>query len=127
MSRLPLIGVTECSTQIGLHAYHISGDTYVRAVPSAAADLTVILSSMTDRLSPSDILDGLDGTPITVTSFNIEPIHNSGPTIASNAARPAFAARCGKNHDSLTNTPVSTRRRCVNHCLTQASGRKLNA
>lgn len=96
MSRLPLIGVTECSTQIGLHAYHISGDTYVRAVPSAAVDLTVILSSMTDRLSPSDILDGLDGTPITVTSFNIEPIHNSGPTIASDTAHPAFAAPRGK-------------------------------
>jgi hypothetical protein len=126
MSRLPLIGVTECSTQIGLHAYHISGDTYVRAVPSAAADLTVILSSMTDRLSPSDILDGLDGTPITVTSFNIEPIHNSGLTIACDVARPAFRT-VWKKRDSLSKTPVSTRRRCVNHCLTQASGRKLNA
>jgi hypothetical protein len=36
MSRLPLIGVTACSKQIGLHAYHISGDKYVRAVASAA-------------------------------------------------------------------------------------------
>jgi hypothetical protein len=97
MSRLPLIGVTDCSKQIGLHAYHISGDTYVCAVASVAVDLTVVLSSMTDRLSPTDILDGLDGTPITVTSFNIEPIHNSGPTIAWDAARLAFAAPCEKS------------------------------
>lgn len=97
MSRLPLIGVTDCSKLIGLHAYHISGDTYVRAVASAPADRAVILSSMTDRLSPSDILDGLDSTPITVTSFNIEPIHNSGPTIACDTARLAFAAPCEKS------------------------------
>ena len=102
MSRLPLIGVTDCSTRIGLHAYHISGDTYVRTVASAPGDLAIILSSMTDRLSPSDILDGLDSTPITVTSFNIEPIHNSGPTIACDAAHLAFATLCGKNHDSLS-------------------------
>jgi putative glutamine amidotransferase len=36
MSGLPLIGVTACSKQVGLHAYHISGDKYVRAVAVAA-------------------------------------------------------------------------------------------
>jgi putative glutamine amidotransferase len=100
MSRLPLIGVTNCSRQIGLHAYHISGDTFVRAVASKAPGLLVILPALTDRLSPSDILDAGDGTPITVTSFNIEPIHNSAPAIAQgsarDSARPAFAAPCGK-------------------------------
>jgi hypothetical protein len=101
MSRLPLIGVTNCSRQIGLHAYHISGDTYVRAVASKAPGLLVILPSLTDCLSPSDILDARDGTPITVTSFNIEPIHNSGPAIAQDiardSARPAFAAQPERN------------------------------
>ncbi|TPG81536.1 hypothetical protein EAH78_01140 [Pseudomonas arsenicoxydans] len=100
MSRLPLIGVTNCSRQIGLHAYHISGDTYVHAVASEAPGLLVILPSLTDCLSPSDILDGQYGTPITVTSFNIEPIHNSGPAIAQgiarDSARPAFAAQSGR-------------------------------
>ena len=78
MSRLPIIGVTACSSQIGLYAYHSSGDTCVSAVAAAAPDLSVIFPSLADRPTPSDILDGLDGTPITVTPFYIEPIHNSG-------------------------------------------------
>ncbi|CAI8962989.1 putative glutamine amidotransferase [Pseudomonas sp. IT-P74] len=93
MSRLPIIGVTDCSRQVGRHVYHISDDTSVRSVASA---VPVILPSVTVRPSPSDILDGRDGTPITVTPFNIEPIHNSGLTIvqgtARDSARPASAA-----------------------------------
>ena len=100
MSRLPLIGVTDCSAHIGLHAYHISGDINVRAVASAASGLPMILASMTNRLFPSDILDSLDGTPITVTSFNIDPIHNGGPAFtqgtACDSARLVYAARYGK-------------------------------
>ncbi|MBV6826816.1 glutamine amidotransferase [Pseudomonas sp. PD9R] len=89
MSRLPLIGVTDCSKQNGLHAHHISGDIYVSVVASAASGLTA-------RPFPSDILDGADGTPITVTPFNIEPIHNSGVAFvlstARDSARLAFVA-----------------------------------
>ena len=79
MSRLPLIGVTACSKQIGLHAYHISGDKYVRAVASAAKGLPVILPSLADLLAPSDILDGLDGILFTGSPSNIEPFRYSGP------------------------------------------------
>ncbi|WP_411741765.1 gamma-glutamyl-gamma-aminobutyrate hydrolase family protein [Pseudomonas sp. GL-RE-19] len=93
MSRLPIIGVTDCSRQVGRHVYHNSDDTSVRSVASA---VPVILPSVTVRPSPSDILDGRDGTPITVTPFNIEPIHNSGLTnvqgTARDSARPASAA-----------------------------------
>ncbi|MDN4544374.1 glutamine amidotransferase [Pseudomonas sp. C32] len=84
MSRLPLIGVTDCSRQVGRHVCHISGDISARAMGSAA---WMILSSLTVRLSPSDILDGRNGTPITVTPFNIEPIHNSGSAIVQGTAR----------------------------------------
>ncbi len=93
MSRLPIIGVTDCSRQVGRHAYHISDDTSVHSVASA---VPVILPSVTGQPSPSVILDGRGGTPITVTPFNIEPIHNSGLTIvqgtARDSARPASAA-----------------------------------
>lgn len=76
MSRLPIIGITECFKQYGPHAYHFS-----RA---------------------SVILDGADGTPITVTPFNIEPIHNSGPAIvrhrsARDSARPAWHVHLREN------------------------------
>lgn len=101
MVRLPLIGVTDCSAQIGLNAYHISGDTSVRAVASAAPGLAVILPSLTVQPSASDILDGRDGTPFRVTPFNIEPIHYSGSAIAQRCARdsahPTFAAVSGKS------------------------------
>ncbi|WP_025130954.1 gamma-glutamyl-gamma-aminobutyrate hydrolase family protein [Pseudomonas sp. PH1b] len=93
MSRLPLIGVTACSRQIGLHAYHISGDEYVQAVASAAQGLPVILASMADLLSPSDILDGLDGILFTGSPSNIEPFHYLGsasaPGTAHDSARDA--------------------------------------
>ncbi|MDI3353696.1 gamma-glutamyl-gamma-aminobutyrate hydrolase family protein [Pseudomonas sp. UYIF39] len=93
MSRLPLIGVTACSKQIGLHAYHISGDKYVRAVASAAKGLPVILPSLADLLAPSDILDGLDGILFTGSPSNIEPFHYSGlasaPGTAHDSARDA--------------------------------------
>ena len=65
MSRLPLIGVTACSRPIGLHACHISGDPYVRAVAAAAKELPLILASLAERFEPSDILDGLDGILLT--------------------------------------------------------------
>ncbi|KTC44189.1 MAG: gamma-glutamyl-gamma-aminobutyrate hydrolase family protein [Pseudomonas sp.] len=93
MSRLPLIGVTACSRQIGLHAYHISGDEYVQAVATAAQGLPVILASMAHLLAPSDILDGLDGILFTGSPSNIEPFHYQGqasaPGTAHDSARDA--------------------------------------
>ncbi|URN88288.1 MAG: gamma-glutamyl-gamma-aminobutyrate hydrolase family protein [Pseudomonas protegens] len=86
MSRLPLIGVTACSRQIGLHAYHISGDEYVHAVASAAQGVPVIIPSMAELLSPSDILDGLDGILFTGSPSNIEPFHYQGPASAPGTA-----------------------------------------
>ena len=50
MSRLPLIGVTACTQQIGPHAYHISGDKYVRAVTVAAKGLPLEPGEPTKRM-----------------------------------------------------------------------------
>jgi len=86
MSRLPLIGVTACSKQIGLHAYHISGDKYVRAVAVAAQGLPLILPSLAELLDPTDILDGLDGILFTGSPSNVEPFHYSGPASAPGTA-----------------------------------------
>ncbi|AWY41799.1 hypothetical protein DKY63_18610 [Pseudomonas putida] len=95
MSRLPIIGVTACSAQNGLHAYHIHGDLLVDTRAFAAKGLSAISASPAKGSSPSVILDGVDGTPITVTPINIEPIHNSGSAFvqgsALDSARPVFA------------------------------------
>lgn len=78
MSGLPLIGVTACSKQVGLHAYHISGDKYVRAVAIAAKGLPLIIPSLADLFDPANILDGLDGILFTGSP----PISNPFTTTA---------------------------------------------
>ncbi|MHC8347239.1 gamma-glutamyl-gamma-aminobutyrate hydrolase family protein [Pseudomonas sp. RT6P73] len=87
MSRLPLIGVAICSRQIGLHAYHISGDRCVHAKASVAKGVASTLPSPANLLSPSDILDGLRDILFTGSLFNIEPFHTGSPTNASASAR----------------------------------------
>ncbi|MEB0043252.1 MULTISPECIES: gamma-glutamyl-gamma-aminobutyrate hydrolase family protein [unclassified Pseudomonas] len=79
MSRLPLIGVTACTKQIGLHSYHISGDKYVLAVAVAAKGLPLILPSLAELLDPADLLSSLDGLLFTGSPSNVEPYHYSGP------------------------------------------------
>lgn len=64
MYRLPSIGVTAWPKQVGLHAYHISGDSYVRAVTSAARDLPLIMRSQADVFGPAIIFDGLAVTSV---------------------------------------------------------------
>ncbi|MDY7562899.1 gamma-glutamyl-gamma-aminobutyrate hydrolase family protein [Pseudomonas sp. 10B1] len=79
MSRLPLIGVTACTKQIGLHSYHISGDKYVHAVALAAKGLPLILPSLAELLDPADLLSSLDGLLFTGSPSNVEPYHYGGP------------------------------------------------
>ncbi|EJM85597.1 gamma-glutamyl-gamma-aminobutyrate hydrolase family protein [Pseudomonas sp. PDM02] len=94
MSRLPLIGVAVCSTQIGLHAYHISGDRYAHARARVAKGVPSTLPSPANRLVPSDILDGLRDILFTGCPSNIEPFYLAGPTnvsvIAHDSARLAL-------------------------------------
>ena len=82
MSRLPLIGVTACTKQIGPHAYHVSGDKYVRAVAVAAKGLPLILPSLGPLLDPAEILASVDGLLFTGSPSNIEPFHYNGPASA---------------------------------------------
>ena len=86
MSRLPLIGVTACTKQIGHHAYHVSGDKYVRAVAVAARGMPLILPSLGPLLDTADILSSLDGLLFTGSPSNVEPYHYSGPASAPGTA-----------------------------------------
>ncbi|AWM94926.1 glutamine amidotransferase [Pseudomonas sp. 31-12] len=99
MSRLPLIGVAICSRQIGLHAYHISGDRCVHAKASVAKGVMSTLPSPVNLLSPSDILDGLHDILFTGSLSNIEPFRPGSPTNASASA-----------HDSARSTTLSLTR-----------------
>ncbi|GLK87375.1 gamma-glutamyl-gamma-aminobutyrate hydrolase family protein [Pseudomonas turukhanskensis] len=82
MSRLPLIGVTACTKQVGLHPYHIAGDKYVRAVAVGAGGLPLIIPSLGDVLDFDVLLDSLDGLLLTGSPSNVEPHLYNGPASA---------------------------------------------
>lgn len=82
MSRLPLIGVTACSKQLGLHPYHIAGDKYLRAVVEGAGGLPLIIPALPELIDPPSLLAGLDGLLFTGSPSNIEPAHYTGPASA---------------------------------------------
>ncbi|VVP57579.1 Gamma-glutamyl-gamma-aminobutyrate hydrolase PuuD [Pseudomonas fluorescens] len=79
MALKPLIGVTACVKQIGLHPYHVSGDKYLRAVSVAASGLPVVIPSLGDLTDIEDLLAQLDGLLLTGSPSNVEPFHYQGP------------------------------------------------
>lgn len=79
MSRLPRIGITACSWQIGPHAVQINDDKYAQAVAAAAEGLPLILPMFPELLDPTAIIEGLDGLLFTGAPSNIEPHHYGGP------------------------------------------------
>ena len=80
--RLPVIGVTACTSQIGKHPFHIAGDKYVRAVVTGAGGLPLVIPSLGDLLPLPQLLAGLDGLLFTGSPSNVEPHHYSGPASA---------------------------------------------
>ncbi|KFX70721.1 gamma-glutamyl-gamma-aminobutyrate hydrolase [Pseudomonas taeanensis MS-3] len=82
MSHLPLIGVTACTKQIGLHSYHIAGDKYLRAVVLGAGGMPLIIPSLGELIDQPTLLDNLDGLLFTGSPSNVEPHHYSGPASA---------------------------------------------
>ena len=73
MAFKPLIGVTACVKQIGLHPYHVSGDKYLRAVSVAALGLPVVIPSLAELTEIDDLLGQLDGLLLTGSPSNVAP------------------------------------------------------
>ncbi|MCK9817704.1 MAG: gamma-glutamyl-gamma-aminobutyrate hydrolase family protein [Candidatus Pseudomonas colombiensis] len=79
MALKPLIGVTACVKEIGLHPYHVSGDKYLRAVSVAALGLPVVIPSLADLTDIQGLFEHLDGLLFTGSPSNVEPFHYQGP------------------------------------------------
>ncbi|MDX5372899.1 MAG: gamma-glutamyl-gamma-aminobutyrate hydrolase family protein [Pseudomonadaceae bacterium] len=79
MSRLPIIGVTACTKQVGLHPNHIVGDKYVRAVAVGAGGLPLVIPALGELIDQDTLLASLDGLLFTGSPSNVEPHHYSGP------------------------------------------------
>ena len=87
MSRQPLIGVTACSKEIGLHPFHIVGDKYVRAIAVAAGGLPLVIPAMAELIDTASLLEHLDGLLLTGSPSNVEPHHYQGPASAPGSPR----------------------------------------
>ncbi|RBL70958.1 glutamine amidotransferase [Pseudomonas sp. MWU13-2625] len=91
MSRLPLIGITDCSQQSGLHAHHISGDKSVRNAASMARGGSTRFSCASDQTATSDILDARDSILFMAFPFNIDLFESQSlcrsPSRAHDSAR----------------------------------------
>lgn len=61
MSSQPLIGVTACTRQIGLHPFHIAGDKYLRAVAVGAGGLPLVIPALPGLIDIEALLGHLDG------------------------------------------------------------------
>ena len=78
MSRLPLIGVSACTREIGPQTYHIAGDKYLRAVAVGAGGIPLVIPALAELMDQATLLSGLDGLLLTGSPSNVEPHQYEG-------------------------------------------------
>lgn len=88
MPRLPLIGVSACTREIGPQTYHIAGDKYLRAVVVGAGGIPLVIPALAELMDQETLLASLDGLLFTGSPSNVEPHHYRGP-----------ASEAGTRHD----------------------------
>lgn len=74
----PLIGVISDRRMVGVHAFHMVGEKYLRALVDGADAYPVALPSLAEGFDVVDILDRLDGLFLTGSPSNVEPRHYLG-------------------------------------------------
>jgi putative glutamine amidotransferase len=82
MSRLPIVGVSACTKQIGHNLYHTAGDKYLRAVVVGAGGMPLIVPALGELLALPQLLEQLDGLLFTGSPSNVEPHHYAGAASA---------------------------------------------
>lgn len=69
----PLIGISCCNSNVGIHKFHMVAEKYITAAMIASNAIPVLIPAMgNDMLS---LLPHLDGLYLTGSYSNIEPIH----------------------------------------------------
>ena len=90
MPRVPVIGITACTSMIEEHATQKISEKYARAAANAACGLPIVIPSLAELMDTADIIDTVDGLIFTGSPSNIEPFHYNGPASAP-----------GTHHDPL--------------------------
>lgn len=78
----PLIGITCCTDQLGLHPFHIVGEKYILGIVDGADGLPLLIPALGERLATDQLLDTVDGLMFTGSPSNVEPHHYQGPASA---------------------------------------------
>ncbi len=69
----PLIGLTACVREIGIHPFHVVGEKYITAVIEAAGGIPLVLPSISDAFDNEEFLYRIDGLLFTGSQSNIQP------------------------------------------------------
>lgn len=78
VARKPLIGISCCSSQLGLHPFHIVGEKYILGIVDGADGLPLLIPALGEQLNFDQLLDTFDGILFTGSPSNIEPHHYNG-------------------------------------------------
>lgn len=74
----PLIGISCCTSQLGLHPFHIVGEKYILGVVDGAGGLPLLIPALGEQLGFDQLLATLDGILFTGSPSNVEPHHYNG-------------------------------------------------
>jgi len=69
----PLIALTACVREIGIHPFHVVGEKYITAVIEAAHGIPLLLPSISDAIDNEEFLYRVDGLLFTGSLSNIQP------------------------------------------------------
>ena len=78
----PLIALSACVREIGIHPFHVVGEKYITAVRDGAGGFPLMLPSLADATTPAEILAHVDGLLFTGSPSNVEPHLYDGPQSA---------------------------------------------
>ncbi len=69
----PLIGISACTRQMGIHPFHVAGHKYIAGVVDGTGGLPVIIPSLGDKLDVTSTLQRLDGLLLTGSYSMVQP------------------------------------------------------
>lgn len=78
----PLIALSACVREIGIHPFHVVGEKYITAVRDGAQGLALMMPSLPDAEARVDLLARVDGLLFTGSLSNVEPHLYDGPPSA---------------------------------------------
>jgi putative glutamine amidotransferase len=92
----PLIALSACVREIGIHPFHVVGEKYLTAVRDGAGGFPIMLPSFAASGeageaagAAADILARVDGLMFTGSPSNVEPHHYGGPASAADTLHDA--------------------------------------